>query len=163
MEEKEKKKLPKKTKIFIVRVVLFAVFACVLPFCFIAWRYQLFKKVDSISLSGWGIVALIIIFCFIKYIVKTIKKGESYSMTTQVITGFVKVILPLVILYIMLNSIKGSIDLFLQALCVVIISEGIAIPINPLPKWAFDNHINTQEKTMDTLVSKFWKGKEKGE
>lgn len=153
MEEKNQKKL------FIVRFILFAVFACIIPFAFIAWRYHIFSRVDNISLSGWGIIAIVIAFVFVVYVAKMLKRGLPYSMLTQCITGFLKITLPLIILYFVINSIKNHSEIFMQSLIVVIISETIAIPINPFPKWLNDNQIKKEDSYFKKLKD-WWKTKD---
>lgn len=154
-------------KIFIIRFILFTIFACVLPFIFIAWRYQLFRKVDSIALSGWGLVAIIILFVFTIYVVKSLKKGlynkRKWSMGMQIVNGLLKIVLPLLTIYFIINSIQNSIDLFKQSLIITIISEMIAIPINPLPKWEMESFREGEENKMNTFFDKakiWWKGKD---
>ena len=122
-------------KVFIIRLVLFTIFSCIAPFLFIAFRYDLFRKVSDMSLSGWGLIAILIVFFFAKYVLKMLKLGLPYSMFTQCITGILKVVLPLVILLWCVTAIRNSIDMFIQALGFTIACEIIAIPINPLPKW----------------------------
>lgn len=150
-------------KEFITRFVLWAIFACAMPFTFIAWRYDLFTKVSKVSLSGWGIIALIILFFFIKYCLKMLKEGQPYSMFTQLVSGIIKIILPLVVLLVLLNSIKDNIDLCIQSLTCVIVCETIAIPLNPLPKWVEANKESQAENRTDKFISKlgeWYKGKD---
>lgn len=159
--------MDKKQQKFLIEFFLFALFSCIIPFVFIAWRYELFSKVSRVSLSGWGIIAIIIIFVFAIYVAKSIKRAyrnrKRWSMTVQVIDGVAKVLLPLLALFFTMNAIIASADLFKQALIVVIICEGIAIPINPLPKWEVDNFKAGEEERMESFLEKFkiwWKGKD---
>lgn len=146
-------------KIFLARLILFTIFACVLPFSFIAWRYHIFTTLNSISLSGWGIIAIVIALVFIVYVARMLKRGMPYSMLTQCIGGLLKVTLPLVLLYVVVNAIKNQSEIFLQALLVVIISETIAIPINPFPKWLNDNQIKKEDSYFEKLKN-WWKTKD---
>ena len=146
-------------KIFLARLILFTIFACVLPFSFIAWRYHIFTTLNSVSLSGWGIIAIVIALAFIVYVARMLKRGIPYSMLTQCIGGLLKVTLPLIILYVVVNAIKNQSEIFLQALLVVIISETIAIPINPFPKWLNDNQIKKEDSYFEKLKN-WWKTKD---
>lgn len=159
--KKVKKKLTpsQEQKVIILRFIFFTIFALVLPMVFIGWRYQIFNKVNKVSLSGWGVILLIIAVVFVRYVAKMVRKAEPYSMFSQVTTGVRKVIMPLFILFILLNTIQGDINLFIQALQVTMISEAIAIPINPLPKWAHEHGIEQQENLIGTFIKKL-KGKE---
>ena len=146
-------------KLFLARLILFTIFACVLPFSFIAWRYHIFTTLNSVSLSGWGIIAIVIALVFIVYVARMLKRGMPYSMLTQCIGGLLKVTLPLIILYVVVNAIKNQSEIFLQALLVVIISETIAIPINPFPKWLNDNQIKKEDSYFEKLKN-WWKTKD---
>lgn len=146
------KKMSKKE--FWIRFATFSVFACILPFVFIAWRYKIFRQIDKMSLTGWGIIGMIIVAVFVFYLLKMVKKGLPYSMLTQIINGVAKVILPLALLYAMLSSIKTNINMFLQCLLVVIMCEVIAIPVNPLPKWLHDEKTNNLAESLGALLKK---------
>ena len=121
-------------KQFWIRLPLFILFACIIPFVFIAWRYKIFHKVSNISLSGWGLIGILIIVIFVIYLVKSVEKIKKWSLTKQIFVGVFKIIVPLLCLYFGLRCIKESVDLFMQALVVVIFSEMIAIVINPIPQ-----------------------------
>lgn len=161
-EEEENKK--KETRIFIIRIVLFCLFGCILPFVFIAWRYDIFrveKEVSAkVSLTGWGFVAIIIAFFFFKYCYKILKASMPYSYTYQIINGVLKVILPLVLTYMVVSGIANSINLFKQALVITIICETLAIIINPFPKYLHDKGLEKTEDIMDLFINK-WKEKDK--
>lgn len=149
----------KEKKVFIARLILFVLFGCVLPFVFIAWRYQIFGG-TRISLTGWGFIAILIVFFFVMYCLKILKNSIPFSMTYQVLSGFIKVILPLILVLLVVNALEDSIRQFKQALIVTILCEGIAIVINPLPKYMHDKGIEKNENLMDTFITK-WKAKEK--
>lgn len=149
----------KEKKVFIARLILFVLFGCVLPFVFIAWRYQIFGG-TRISLTGWGFIAILIVFFFVMYCLKILKNSIPFSMTYQVLSGFIKVILPLILVLLVVNALEDSIRQFKQALIVTILCEGIAIVINPLPKYMHDKGIEKTENLMDTFITK-WKAKEK--
>ena len=159
-ENNEKKK---ERNIFITRVIFFTLFACVLPFVFIGWRYDIFRVHNDInprvSLTGWGFLAIIIVFLFVRYCMNILKHSIPFSMTYQVLNGIIKVILPLLLLLFVVNALENSIALFKQALVVTIICEGVAIPINPFPKFMHDKGIEYTGGLMDMFVEKL---KEKG-
>lgn len=150
----------KDKKIFITRIVLFTIFACVLPFIYISLRYELFTKVSKVQVGGWGCIAIIMVLIFVFYVAKMVKKGIPYSMVTQCITGFCKVIVPLLMLYVFVYNIKESADLFLNVLLITIVCEAIAVPINPFPKWLEDHKKSEQDTLADLIIDKFNKTKE---
>ena len=71
---------------FALRAIVWTIFAAVLPFSFIAWRYDIFKKGSELQLSGWGIIAVIIVAVFaiilIRYVFLALKPGfyPGYSL-----------------------------------------------------------------------------------
>lgn len=158
MENEKKQK-----NIFIARLVMFCLFACVFPFAFIAWRYEIFSVGNKVSLTGWGIIALIIVLFFVKYILKILSINKKYSMTSQIFVGIFKVIVPLLVFWIIINSISKSINLFNQALICTIICEFIAIPINPLPQWIYKNDIKTENIKLNNFFESVFKNKQSKE
>lgn len=154
----EKEELKAK-KVFIARVILFCIFGCILPFVFIAWRFQIFSNGGGVSLTGWGVIGILIVFFFILYCLKILKNSIPFSMTYQILSGVIKVILPLILLLLLVNALEDSIRQFKQALIIVIGCEAIAIVVNPFPKYMHDKGIEKTENLMDTFISK-WKKKE---
>ena len=149
----------KDKKVFIARVILFCIFGCILPFVFIAWRFQIFSNGGGVSLTGWGVIGILIVFFFILYCLKILKNSIPFSMTYQILSGVIKVILPLILLLLLVNALEDSIRQFKQALIIVIGCEAIAIVVNPFPKYMHDKGIEKTENLMDTFISK-WKKKE---
>lgn len=154
MEEETSKGLSERAK-FWIRFALWATFSCVLPVAFIVWRYDLFTEVSSVQFGAWGLVAVAIVAVFAYTIFKYVKRGMAkWSMTKQVIMGIAKVIIPLLLLYFALDAIKSSIDLFMQALAIAIVSEAAAIPLNPLPKWAYEQSQGATEDAVELILGK---------
>lgn len=152
----------KQRKIFIFRALLWSIFSCVMPVLFIGWRYDLFKKVGSLQLSGWGLFAIVIVFVFLYVLVKYIKAGlVEWSMTKQVINGVTKVIIPLGVVLAVCVGIRNSLDYFIQVLGCTIIFETIAVPLNPFPKWVYEKTKGRFESVVDYIVDQ--KNKTKGE
>ena len=152
-------------KIFIVRAILWSMFACFIPVTFIGWRYDLFKKVGSLQLSGWGLIAIVIIFVFLYVVVKYVRAGfVEWSMLKQIINGVVKVVIPLGALLAICIGLRNSLDVFIQALSYVLISEVIAIPINPFPEWVWKKSQGRFESAVDFVAEKLYnRSKDKGE
>lgn len=60
-----------------------------------------------------------------------------------------KVVLPLLFILVVavifkskMSWIEENINLFIEAIGIILLCESVAIVINPLPKWAFDNNID---------------------
>lgn len=157
MEQVENKEKNNEKTIFIVRIILWSLFACVIPVVFIGWRYSLFEKVGGLQLSGWGLIAIIIIFVFLYVIVKYIRAGFiEWSMTKQIINGICRVVIPLGALLAICISLRNSLDIFIQALTRVLFSEIIAIPLNPFPEWVWKKSQGRFENTIDFVANRFY-------
>lgn len=135
-----------KTK-FWARFVSWAIFAWLLPCAFLVWRFKLFHKIGQIQIGGWGIVAIVITAVFIFTIIRYVKRAFSnrYSLIGQLLGGFCKIIVPLLAMTLILYSVRESIDLMIQVMGCVTICEAIAIPLNPLPEWAYEAQKNVRE------------------
>lgn len=153
----------KERKIFAVRALIWSLFSCFIPVGFIGWRYDLFKKTGELQLSGWGLIGIVILFVFLYVVVKYVKAGfTEWSIVKQIINGIVKVILPLGALLAVCVSLKDNLDTFIQALSCVLLSEVIAIPVNPFPEWVYKKTQGRFESAVDFIVNKFY-NKKKGE
>ena len=168
-EQKEKKNLLDWCKehpktVFWSRFVLWTIFAAVLPFCFIAWRYGIFTKKPMIQLTGWGVIGIIIAIVFIITLIKYLYKGLKPGLAKQCVNGFFAIILPLVILLLLVTGIESNIKLFKQALCCVILCELVGIPLNPFPAWLEkrkkEQGMEQLESMSDVFWNKFFRGKE---
>ena len=145
LEQTKKKAEMSEKQLFWTRMALWLVFALVIPFTFICIKFNLFQTTTSTSIKvgGWGMIAIIILFFTIRTILKYVIKGTTYSMTKQIIEGVFKVVLPLVAIfflgYILLKTFQEGMNQFLTVMGVLIVSETVAIPINPFPKWLSDH------------------------
>ena len=155
---------PKTT--FFSRLVLWFICAAGLPFAFIAWRFDLFTRVSAIQISGWGIVGIVIVALVILSAIKYIKiaMNAKYTLLGQILGGFCKVILPLIVFLLILKGLRDNIDMMIQVTGCVILCEAVAIPINPLPKWAYemqkDVRVEERKETMDYLLDGFFNRKD---
>lgn len=152
----------RKRKVFWGRFAAWTVFSCVLPVAFIAWRYDLFTKVGTLQLSGYGVVAVIILAAFAIAVCKYVKRAmdAKWTMAGQCISGTAKVIVPLFALFLVLKAMEQSIGIFIQCLGVVIVCETIAIPLNPMPRYVYEA---TEGRTQDTIDYFFRKVDERKE
>lgn len=154
---------------FWARFVLWSLCACILPFVFIVWRFKLFHTISQIQIGGWGVIAIVIVAVFIFTIIRYVRLALSakYSLIAQCLNGFCKVVLPLLIVLLILWNIKSNIDLFIQVMGCVTICETVAIPINPLPKWAYEKQKNVRveerKETFDYLLDGFFRRKKENE
>ena len=170
IEKKEKKTLAETIEehpktVFISRFILWTIFACGSPFAFIVWRFELFQRISKFQIGGWGLIAIVIVAVFVFTVIRYIKLALSakYSLIGQVLGGFCKVIIPLLTFLAILISIRNNIDLMIQVVGCVTVCEAIAIPLNPLPKWAYECQKNVRaeerKETMDYLLDGFFSRK----
>ena len=142
--------------IFVIRVILWATCAAILPFAFIAWRYDIFAPTSSTKLTGWGFIAIIILAIFVISLVRYIYKGLKPGLAKQCIFGFASIILPLLILYLLVDSLENSIALFKQALGCVILCEAVGIPLNPFPAWIAKRQVENEKIKAETMSDILW-------
>jgi hypothetical protein len=141
---------------FWIRFALWTCFSLIIPVLFIGFRYSIFSQLSKLSFSGLGIIAIVIILVFLIVLIKYIQAYFiEWSMTKQVINGVLKVILPLGTILALLVGVKNNIDVFIQALGVVLVSEVIAIPLNPFPEAIYKKTKGKYESLIDYAVNKF--------
>lgn len=155
--------------VFWTRFALWALFAAGLPFAFIFWRFDLFKTVAKTQISGWELIAIVILAVFVFTVIRYIKIAlkAKYSLIAQILGGFCKIIVPLVAFLLILNSVKENVELMIQVVSCVTLCEAVAIPLNPLPKWAYEMQKNVRDnerkEAFDYLLDGFFKRKKDSE
>ena len=128
-------------KQFWIRLPIYALFLFIIPAAFLIIRFKLFQKISSISIGGWGIVTIMLVaFGFMK-MMKEVRKGLPFCYLNQIVTGLYKTIVPLLALTFIIYLGKDSVNHILQFLCVLVPSEFIAILVNPIPRWAYENKL----------------------
>ena len=129
---------------FIISAISWLVLAGVLPIIFINTKYPLFKKVEGeLKFCGWALIALLIAFAcayaLCAYIIKAF--SVKYRFWVKLLKGFQKVILPLAIVYLAMDVASKNIANIKYVLALTIISEIMAIIINPFPKWSYQHNV----------------------
>lgn len=151
----------KAKRVFMARVIAWAVLAAGLPIAFIGWRYDLFAKVGALQLSGWGMFAVVILLFFARALAKYIKAGfVEWSMWKQIIGGVAKIVLPLGGLLAICVAIRANVEYFIQALSCTLMCEIMAIPVNPFPKWVWEKSKGRFESYIDYMADRIRNGKE---
>lgn len=144
--------------IFASRLIGWLVCGALAPIGFIAWRFDLFTPKPKFG--GWFLVCGIILFIFTNQLLKYIRESneDEFKYSTQIIDGLYKVIFPLVCILMTLYVVRSSIDLIIQVLWVVLLCESLAITINPLGKYAFENkEVNKAKAEARKEAIKKWK------
>ena len=133
---------------------LVAFLACSLsPAIYLIIRFNLFEKKNMVEMNLWLVLAVIVfasvLSVIIYYCVSAIK--TRYFWWKQLLVGFVKVILPLIVLLAVTTWLSNNISLFKEFIIVTICFESLAIIINPFPKWCFDNNVDGLAEITDKL------------
>lgn len=171
-EEEQKKSVMEWLKehpktVFATRALAWAIFAMVLPFTFIAYRYGIFRSNNTIAISGWGFIGIVIVVVFAITLFNYIRKGLEEGMLKQCIMGIVIVIIPLTAILLLVKGIASDIELFEKALGVTIACELVAIPVNPFPEWLEkrrkERNLKEQESMFGALWDKFFAKKKENE
>lgn len=169
-EEKKEETGVEKTEsnakaIFIARLSAFVIFSTILPACFVMWRYGIFTNGEvKLNLAGWGLICSIIVFVVARYVMGQLKAVMPWSLFSQVVTGFMNVILPLLLVYFALTSMRDSMDLLIQCVLAIALSEAVAIVVNPFPQWRHDHNVEVESKTFKERAEQFaeiWSKKNK--
>lgn len=152
MEETERKMTKAE---FWIRFGVWLALAVVAPIVYLAVSYGLFTfHEESTSLSGWGVLALVFAVSMLLYIINQAKKGmPSGSMAKQCIDGYMALI-PVFAFILLLQVIKTNVEGFQRFLIFMIICEAVAVPVNPIPKWAMQNHIDMAENFLVKTIKK---------
>jgi len=150
-------------KQFWIKMIMFLLFSLILPCIYLTIRFNLFAQTTTIKITLWAIIliAIIITTCVVmlKYWLAGMK--AKYSLLKQIVMGLIKVILPLTIILLGAIYFRGRIDViavnikvFIEALIVIICCEAVAIVVNPLPKWAFENNVEGIGEILDKVLKK---------
>ena len=139
---------------FIMRAILWVLLAAIMPFIFIAKRFEIFDKSSPLHLGGWGFIAIVIIiivsFRLFKYITSVLKIRKPFA--TQCLSGMFKIIIPMIAIILLLKSLKNNIDVFVESFAVIILFEAMAIPVNPFPVWVYEKQKElSDEDKKDTV------------
>lgn len=150
----EEKKIDKQKLYFWIRFAVWIVCSLILPIAFINYRYELFSKVSKITLSGWCLLVGVIVFVFSIILVRYILHSAKYSYFKQVIKGAVFLILPLLFVIYCLYCCRDTIDQLVQVLSFCCLSWVVAIAVNPMPKWTYEQSKGEQEEFINYVLDK---------
>ena len=130
----------KKESKFLCLAVGWLFFSIVLPIILINNKYHLFVKNEGdLRFTGWALVGLLILFIGLYALCSYIIDAYSvkYRTWVKLLKGFQRIILPLIVLYLMCGIINTNIDKIENIILGIIISESIAIIINPFPYFVY--------------------------
>lgn len=119
-------------------------------------RFHLFQTTTKLQVGLAGIVVIGIMIGIISVLIKFYLDGMKckYSLVKQILQGIIKLILPLTLLLVILIWLGDNVDMIKEALYVIIPCELVAIVVNPLPKWCFDNNIEGLSEIADKILKR---------
>lgn len=144
-------------KIFWLRFGLYVLFSIIIPLSYIAIRFKLFQKANSITIGIWGIVFICLAIGLIWLLFKQLRDGMKFGLAKQIIDGICRITFPLVTATLCIYWMDKNVKSLIELLIVLSIFETIAIPINPLPKWKFENHIEQTASLFSIILEKIKK------
>ena len=148
-------------KELITRLILFLMFSLVAPITYISIRCKLFSTKTTISV--WFIIVLGVVLAIVSLIIKYYLDGmkTKYSIFKQILEGVIKVILPITFVLISvvwfkskMEWIVNNVNLMIEILSIILGCEVIAVIVNPLPKWAFENNVDGLVQITDKIFHK---------
>lgn len=157
MQDLKKKiiEFAKKESTFCCLAIGWLFFAVILPIIFINNKYHLFVKEDELRFTGWAIVGLLILFIGLYALCSYVISAYSvkYRTWVKLLKGFQRILLPLILLFFVCGLINNNIDRIQTLLLEIIISEAIAIIINPFPYFVY-KHKNADTREVYGLEGK---------
>ena len=126
---------------FIIRLILYIFFGFAVPGAFLVWRFQLFKKVSKLSIGGWGIIFILFAIIFFWKLISSLRKGMNFGFAKQCLNGICGTLFPIMMLIVVCSLLDSWMEELIEFLSVTLICQIIAIPINPIPKWRYENNI----------------------
>lgn len=148
-------------KELITRLILFLMFSLIAPITYVSIRCKLFSTKTTISV--WFIIVLGVVLAIVSLIIKYYLDGmkTKYSIFKQILEGFIKVILPITFVLISvvwfkskMEWIVSNVNLMIEILSIILGCEVIAVIVNPLPKWAFENNVDGLVQITDKIFHK---------
>ena len=128
--------------LFIPRLIIWIGCTFVCPILLIMSKFDVFKKVPvedgmKIQFNGWEIVIALIITIGIFYILKYVLSAMTFNFVSQVISGFINLILWLILALALVGTIAKFQEQFKFILTWSIVSCSVGVVINPLPRWSY--------------------------
>lgn len=126
---------------FIPRLVIWIGCTFVCPIVFILQKFQVFEKVEGvekIKFNGWFIVIGLIVAIGVFYVLKYVLSAMTYNYISQLLSGFIHLILWLILIRLGIDLIVKFQEQFKYILNMSIITCSIGVAINPLPRWSYN-------------------------
>lgn len=143
-----------------IKLALFLLFSLIAPCAYLIIRYDLFKPTSALQIGIWGIAVICIFLSVITTLIRYYLEGmkTKYSFLKQVLEGLIKVVLPLALALVIIVWVGDNVSLLKESLLVIIPCESVAVFLNPLPKWCFENNVEGIGEIADKIINKTKKG-----
>ena len=143
-------------------MILFLLFSTIAPVTYLTIRFHLFQTTTRIQVGLGGIIVIAILLGVISVLIKFYLDGmkSKYSLFKQILEGIIRLILPLVLLLAIFVWLGDNVSMVKEALYVIIPCELVAIVVNPLPKWCFENNVDGIVEIADKILNKKKEGGE---
>lgn len=159
-------------KKFWIKFSIFLLFSLVLPVSFIAIRFKLFSTARQLNtITLWAVIALCVLIGVVSFLIKFYLDGMKckHSLLKQILQGAVRVLIPIFIMIVLVffarkilmanyETMLQTLNNLLLVLGVCFVSETIAIIVNPLPEWAFNNNVDGMAEIYDKIKNKGGEG-----
>ena len=119
-------------------------------------RFHLFQTTTKLQVGLAGIVVIGIMMGVITVLIRFYLDGmkTKYSLLKQILQGIMKLILPLGLLLATLIWLGDNVNMIKEALYIIIPCEMVAIVVNPLPRWCFENNVEGISEIADKIFNK---------
>lgn len=142
--------------LFLPRLVIWIGCTFVCPIAFIMARFQVFDKTEGekLQFNGWGLIIVLIIGIGLFYLLKYILNAMTFNYIAQLLNGFIRLVLWLILALILVDTIVKSHEQIKWVLKWSILSCSIGVAINPLPRWSYNRKNKDIASSIGTYLEK---------
>ena len=139
-------------KEFWIRFPIYLLFYLILPAGYLLFRFNLFKKITAYSIGGWGLLFIFFVTIALIKLIRTVRKGLPFCYTTQILNGLCKVIVPLAGITAGLYLMRNAMPQMIEFMVVLTSCQFVALLVNPIPRWAYENHLGEEGYKLKTVL-----------
>lgn len=139
-------------KEFWIRFPIYLLFYLILPAGYLLFRFNLFKKITTYSIGGWGLIFIFFGTISLIRLIRAVRKGLPFSYMSVVLTGLCKSIIPLAGITVGLYLMRNAMPQMIEFMVVLTSCQFLALLINPIPRWAYENHLGEEGYKLKTVL-----------
>lgn len=141
---------------FIILFITFILFSVIAPCVYLSIRFNLFTQTSKLQIGFWGFVVFGIIIIAINILANMYLEGlkTKWHIGKQIVSGFCRFILPMILVLLIITWLRDNLSYIIEALYVIIPCECVAIIVNPLPKWCFENNVEGVGEIVDKVFKR---------